>query len=88
MAATLTRRTMRRVRLGGRHTIRTVRRHRVAMAIAAVAAALTVGTAAVAAQDLPPIGWGPPVAHGQPHEAMPGPMQGGFPEHQWGPHRN
>lgn len=83
MAATLTRRALRRARLGGRHTYRAAIRHRVALAAIAAAAALTVGTTVAAAHDTPFGPVPPPMSHSQMH----GPMQGGFPDHPWGPHR-
>ena len=83
MAATLTRRTLRRARLGGRHAYRTAYRHRAALAIAAVVAVFTVGTAVAADRDGPPA-FGPP---GWSHSQMPGPVPGALPDHAGGPHR-
>ncbi len=80
MAATVTRRTLRRARLGGRHAYRAAARHRMTLAVAAAAAVLSVGTA-VAADHIPPPGmYGPPAAHSPMHGPMPGGMPG------WGDH--
>lgn len=88
MAATLTRRTLRRARLGGRHAYRTAYRHRAALAMAAVFAVFTVGTAVAAGHDTPP-GFGPPGfgGPGWSHSQMHGPMPGALPDHPGGPHR-
>jgi len=84
MAATLTRRTLRRARLGGRHAYRTANRHRAALAIAAAVAVFTVGSGVAAVHDGPPT-FGPPgVSHPQ---MMHGPMPGALPDHPGGPHR-
>ena len=80
MSATMTRRALRRARLGGRHAYRSAARHRAALAAVAAAAVLTIGTAAGGHEDRPSFG-GPPPAHMQMH----GPMQGGMPG--WGDHR-
>jgi hypothetical protein len=82
MAATVTRRSFRRVRSGGRHTYRALRRHRAAAAVVAVVAAATFGAAAVSAGEVPST-WHPPAMQGHQH----GPMANGVPN--WmGPHRN
>lgn len=82
MAATLTRRTIRRARLGGRHAYRSAYRHRTAAAIAAVVAVLTVGSGVAIDHDVPPQ-FGPP---GWSHSQMHGPMPGALPDHRGGPH--
>jgi hypothetical protein len=95
MAATLTRRALRRARLGGRHTYRAAARHRVAVAITAAVAALALGTA-VAAEDLTPPALTGPWAHEQMHGPIPGPMpgpmhgpmHGPMPDHHGSPGRN
>ena len=76
MAATVTRRVLRRFRLGGRHTYRAAARQRVALAIAAAVAVITVGAAAGAGHEAPPAFSGPGWSHSQPH----GPMAGGLPD--------
>lgn len=79
MAATLTRRALRRARLGGRHTYRTAARHRVPLLIAAAAvtvALATVGVAGEVGHDGPPR-FGP--ASARPMDGqLPGPMGGSF----------
>lgn len=81
MAATLTRRTLRRARLGGRHTYRAAVRHKAALAAIAAAAVVTVGATAAAAHEAPFAFPDPPMAHSQMHNPMPD----GFPGHPWGP---
>lgn len=72
MAATLTRRALRRARLGGRHTYRTAVRHRVPLLVAAAAiaaASVVVGVAGEAGHDGPRFGPGA-------DQVMHGPMGG------------
>jgi hypothetical protein len=84
MAATLTRRALRRARLGGRHAYRTANRHRAALAIAATFAVFTVGSGVAAVHDGPPT-FGPPgFSHPQ---MMHGPMPWALPDHPGGPRR-
>jgi len=84
MAATVTRRSLRRVRSGSRHTYRALRRHRAVAAIGAVVAAATIGAAAVSAGDLPGT-WNPPPPPAMGHQH--GPLADGMPG--WmGPHRH
>jgi len=84
MAATLTRRTLRRARLSGRHAARAAHRHRAALAVAAAVAVFTVGSGVAAVHDGPPT-FGPPgFSHPQ---MMHGPMPGALPDHPGGPHR-
>lgn len=72
MAATLTRRALRRARLGARHTYRTAARHRVPLLIAAAVtvAAATVGVAGQVGHD------GPPRVGPGTEQVMRGPMDG------------
>ena len=56
MASTATRRLLRRVRLGRRHTYRALRRNRAATVIAAVVVATAIGTGVFANGD-PPRNW-------------------------------
>ncbi|HEY5880449.1 MAG TPA: hypothetical protein VIU11_16185 [Nakamurella sp.] len=71
MAATVTRRALRRARLGGRHTYRAAARHRVALAVAAAVAVLTVGSAVAASPEPAPAFTGPPSVHLPMHGPMP-----------------
>lgn len=83
MAATVTRRSLRRVRSAGRHTYRSLRRHRMLTLIAAVCAALILtGFAAAVGPGGSPGPWGPPAAQAPGH----GPMMGG--PDGMGPHRH
>ncbi|ACV76474.1 hypothetical protein [Nakamurella multipartita] len=85
MAATVTRRSLRRVRSAGRHTYRSLRRHRMVTLVAAVCAALilTAFAATAVGPGGPPGPWGPPAAQAPGH----GPMMGGGPDGM-GPHRH
>jgi hypothetical protein len=74
MASTVTRRVVRRFRLGGRHTYRALRRNRVTAVIAAVVLATVAGTAAVATGEHPVYG-DRPAAMGHMH-SMPDGMPG------------
>lgn len=73
MASTLTRRALRRARLGGRHTYRSAARHRAPLLIAAAAATVAVTTAGVAAGVVrdAPVG-----AASEASRPAPGPMPG------------
>jgi len=84
MPATITRRTLRRARLGGRHTYRAAMRHPALLIVAGVAA-VTMGAGIAAAHDAP-TGFGGmvPPAHAQPH----GPMMGGPHPGPWDRGRN
>jgi hypothetical protein len=82
MPATLTRRTLRRARLGGRHSYRAVVRHRVAVLAVAAVAALSLGTAVAVGQEAPPT-WGPLAMQSQPHSPM---HQPPMPDGPWFPH--
>ena len=84
MAATVTRRTLRRARLGGRHAYRTAHRHRAALAVAAAVAVFTVGSGVAAVHDGPPAFGSPGFSHPQ---MMHGPMPGALPDRPGGPHR-
>ncbi len=81
MPATVTRRALRRARLGGRHSFRAVVRHRTAALLVAVVAALGIGSAVAVSQDPPPT-WGPMAMQGQPHPPM------HMPEPPWAPHHH
>jgi hypothetical protein len=77
MSATMTRRVLRRAKLGGRHAHRSVGRHPVVVAVAAALAAITIGAGVAATQDGPRLDQPRP-----PHVQLHGPMAGGPPDHR------